>query len=467
MKSWLIAVWDSWRSSFWFTPALLTIVAVVLGIVLPVLDAHVHPQGRALVSWIQTTSSAARATLGALTGTLITVTSVIFSVTMVTLSLTTSQFGSRLLRTFSENEITQFTLGTFLGTSVYCLLVLRSVRTVEGQEFVPHISTAFGVGASILSVVLFIAFIHHVANSIQAQSVVRSVAHDLDLAIEYLYPNKLDDDDDFVDRPLGEVDPAGLFDDVSSVTVIAETDGYLQAVDVPSLRSLAERHELVIRLAVRPGDFVARGAPIAELMHRNPPQNDGADFSEPVNDLFVVGHRRTPRQDVECAVQELVEVAVRALSPGINDPFTALSCIDYLLASLRRFASRKIPSSYVYDADGNLRLILRPITFPDLLDSGLNQIRHFGAQQPAILSRLLDRLCVLAGGVRRPSDRDAVRRHAGMIMRAAEHGLPESNDVEAVRQRYERLLQLVGEAPQTQDKAPASKPNGSNPTDRP
>lgn len=440
MRTWIIAVWDALRSSFWFVPAVLTVLSLGLGILLPVLDARIEDLSTPPLSWFETTSDASRTTLGAMASALITVTSVVFSVTMVTFSLTTSQFGSRLLRTFSENNISQLTLGVFLATSVYCLLVLRSVRTVEGEIFVPHLSTAFGVIASLASLVLLIVFFHQVAEAIQVQTVVRTVSHDLQYAIESIFPEVLGEGEG-VDRPYGEDDPAERFTGTPAGLLRSRLEGYLQGVDTATLKSLALKQDCAFRLRAKPGDFLAEGLPLAEVL---PLERFSEELEQALNDAMVVGSRRTPRQDVECAIRELVEVGVRALSPGINDPYTALTCIDYLSANLRRLARRKIPSGYHYSNDGRLLLSIPPTAFRDALDTAFLQLRQYGAAWPAVLVRLLEGLTIIAEGTCRAIDQQELLRHAEMIVRAAETHVREPNDVEDVRQAERRLRKLLG-----------------------
>lgn len=438
MKTWLLNQWDRLRNSLWLVPAMGLMVALAAAISLLQLDAAVRLERWPHLEWVTTTGPAARATLSTLAGALVTVTGVVFSITMLTLAQTSALFGSRLLRSFLNHNVTQFTLAVFLGTSLYCFTVLRSVREVHGGDvFVPHLSVGAGLLAGLMSLATFVLFIHHVSRAIQAQNVVRNVALELDEAIDRLFPEQLEQHggrDEPIDLPIP--------DDPDGETVVESTsDGYVQAVDEPTLLELATEHDIVIQLLRRPGHFIAAGVPIAALQ---PPQTDG-ELGERINACFLTGSRRTPRQDVECAIHELVEVAVRALSPGVNDPHTAIACIDYLGAALMRLSQRSMPSPYRRDDEGRVRVMSDPITFGNALDAAFNEIRQHGCGTASVTIRLAETLLVIARKVTRREDQDALLRQAAMLSRGCEHALAEKLDQEDVREQLSALHELLGE----------------------
>ncbi|MCA8998595.1 MAG: DUF2254 domain-containing protein [Planctomycetaceae bacterium] len=430
--AWVIAVWDSWRTSFWFIPSIATAFAVLAGILLPVVDEKFGDPILEAFPFIETTSSASRTTIAAMAGALFTVTGVIFSVTMVTLSLTTSQFGPRLLRTFMDNSVSQITLGVFLATSVYCLLVLRAVRTVEGEVFVPNVSTAIGVLASVSSLVLLIVFVQFVANSIQAENVIRAVADDLRYAINTLYPEPIGEGEE-VDRPSANSDPGEVFSPQSATTLYSDYEGYVQGIDIPSAMESARSVDGTLKLLRRPGDYVAIGIPVLAIESQE-------EISEhkraELLGALIVGRRRTPRQDLLCAVDELVEVAVRALSPGINDPFTAMTCVDALSGCLHLMAGRKIPSPYCYDDDGTIRALVERVTFDEAMSHAFDLIRHDSRDSPVVLRRLLEAYARILKGTKRRTDQICVRMHAKLVVETAEQFCQERYEVDRVREAY-------------------------------
>jgi len=436
MKTWLLNQWDRLRNSLWLVPAVGLIVALAAAVGSLQLDAAVRLETRPQLEWATTTGPAGRATLSTLAGAIVTVTGVVFSITMLTLAQTSALFGSRLLRSFLNHNVTQFTLAVFLGTSLYCFTVLRTIREVNGGDvFVPHISVGVGLLAGLASLATFVLFIHHVSRAIQAQTVVRNVAHELDEAIDRLFPHQIGEGDDHDD----ETDSHIPSDAEDEGIVESTSDGYVQAVDGPTLMELATEYDMVIRLLRRPGHFIAAGIPIAVL---HPPQPDEG-LAERINACFLNGSRRTPRQDVECAIHELVEVAVRALSPGVNDPHTAIACIDYLGAGLMRLSRRSLPSPYRRDGTGRVRVIAEPITFGDALDAAFNEIRQHGCRTASVVIRLAETLLVIARKVTRPDDRDALLRQAAMLERGCEQGLTEKLDQADARRKLQELRELL------------------------
>jgi uncharacterized membrane protein len=436
-KTWVTNLWDDFRTGFWFVPSLLLCAALVLALVLPEIDERVGP---AIPDWIGSDTATARATLTAIGGAMITVAGVVFSVTMVTFSLTSSQFGPRLLRSYLSDPISQLALGCCLGSSLYSFLLLRTLHETDDGFFVPHLSVSVAVILSAATVAVLIYFVHHVSTVVQADNVVANVAHDLDRAIDRLFPQEIGEEPRDVRRDVSGDRCAALDDHGLLTSIAAEQEGYLQAIDDHKLLALAKDRNLVMKLDPRPGDFIVKGNTLATVC---PADQVTREVADQVKVAFLVGNRRTPRQDVECAVVELVEVAVRALSPGINDPFTAMRCVDRLGASLARLSQRRIPSSYRYDDQNNLRIIVRGWEFGEVLDAAFDMIRQHSAGNVAVTIRLLESLIVIAGHAEREADQMAIHRQARMILEAAQHELLQSDDLGDVAGRYEHLIQVL------------------------
>ncbi len=448
MKTWLFNVWDTWRSSYWFVPTWFAMGAVFLSLTVPLLDAAIAKSGWSLPEWIRTTTPAARATLSAMAGAMVAVTGTVFSITIVTLSLASQQFGPRLLRRFMYDLPTQITLGVLLSTSLYCLLVLRIVEHDEGGPAAPHFSVLLAVIFSVLSMAMLIMFIHHVAMLIQAPHVVAAVAGDLDDAIDRLFPEQIGDAAGDEPRKNDEGRDQATRPGENGLVVRSTGDGYIQAIDEDGLMQFACERDLLLRLHSRPGNFIATGSPLADVCTFGEPfaeDSNADDLTATLNGTVILGIRRTPRQEVECAIEELVEVAVRALSPGINDPFTAMNCIDRLGAALGRLSERKLPTAYRCDDEGCLRMIVHPVSFANALDAAFNPIRQYGHNSVAVTIRLLEALASVAEHVQRDEDRDVVKLHAEMISRHTQ-SFSEEHDQVAVRQRLQRVYRLLGDA---------------------
>lgn len=427
-------LWDRLNTGYWFVPSVMAVGAVALSFATVALDEAVSAAVVRDLWWVYRGGpEGAAGVLSAIAGSMITVVGLVFSITLVVLSLASSQFGPRLLRNFMRDRVTQFVMGAFLAAFLYCLFVLRTIRRgSDGIEFVPHISVTIGVLFAVAGLVMLIYFVHHMAISIQADTLIARVAADLTDAIDRLYPEDIGSG---VEEPV-HPPPAG-----PSALVVASGDGYVQFVEPDRVLGAAVRGDVVVELFHRPGHYVVAGAPIARVW---PVERLTDELSREIDGAIVRGAVRTPHQDIEFVINQLVEVALRALSPGINDPFTAITCIDRLGSGLAQLARRKPPSVYRAGADGNLRVIARPVMFPNGLDAALNQIRQFGRGSAAILIRLLEVLADLATVVRSPTDRSALRRHAEMIARAARDSLPEPNDRDDVEERVAEIATVLG-----------------------
>ena len=334
MKSRLANLWETLSASLWFVPALMTLVAVGLALGGIALDDIIrHGSGWAYGGGPE----GAREVLSAIASSMITVAGVAFSVTIVALTLASQQFGPRLLRNFMRDRGNQVVLGTFIATFTYSLMVLRTIRS-NGSEFVPQVSVTLAMVLALTSLAVLIYFIHHAAVTIQAPEVIAMVAEDLTQGIDRLFPEALG-------RPPteGEHDLkpefTGEFERVAEAIPCRET-GYLQSIENDRLMALASENDLIFLLPCRPGDFIIEGN---DLMQVKPSGRIDPELADQLCKCFILGDERTHIQDIEFSIHQLVEIAVRALSPGINDPITAMNCIDRLAAALCRLAQRSMP----------------------------------------------------------------------------------------------------------------------------
>ena len=443
MRAQLLKLEDYLRASFWFLPSLLAAGAVALAYAAVAVDERVDERWLQDNGWLYSGGAeGASAVLQTIAGSMVTIAGVVFSMTLVALSLASSQYGPRLLRNFMRDSANQLVLGTFVAAFVYCILVLRTIRLDDGSQFVPHISVSLAVFLALVSLWVLIYFIHRVALSIQSDEIVARVGRELDVQVDRLYPERLDGtgrEEEEAAPPL----PDGF--DREAAVVPSRGDGYLQFIDGESLLKLARDHELTFRVEQHPGSYVIADSPLVRAWPRD---RATGELEDEVNKAFALGHQRTHGQDIEFAVFQLVEVAARALSPGVNEPFTAVSCIDRLGASLSRLARRRIPSPYHYDEHGALRVIARPVTFAGLVDVAFSQLRQHARSSTAVVIRLLEMISAVAPMLRRDEDRQALRRQADLIMRGAAD-LPEEADRKTVEGYYRIAVQLL-ETPQGQ-----------------
>jgi uncharacterized membrane protein len=379
----------------------------------------------------------ARAVLSAIAASMITVAGVAFSVTIVALTLASQQFGPRLLRNFMRDRGNQVVLGTFIATFTYCLIVLRTIRS-GSAEFVPHVSVTIGILLALASLGVLIYFIHHAAVSIQAPEVIAMVAGDIQDGIERLFPEKLaypakEQHDDLSEEIAKNFEIRGDF-------ITAGASGYLQSINGDKLMEVAEKNDLVLLLKRRPGDFVVLGGELAKIQ---PCGRVNHNIANEILGVFIFGTQRTHLQDVEFSIEQLVEVAVRALSPGINDPFTAINCIDRISSALCMLAQRSFPSPLRHGAEGKLRVIARPVTFAGIANAAFDPIRQYGRSSAAVTIRLLEAIATIATCVRREGDRRALLDQALMIERGSREAFSQERDRAALDERFKKALEAL------------------------
>lgn len=392
------------RENFWFIPLTMMIMAGVLAFGFLRLDAWLGPRAFDIpvLAWIHLGGHAGgRTLLAALAGAIITVAGVVFSVTMAVLTLTTSQFGPRLLRHFVRDRSIQVVLGTFLATFVYTLVISFALGA---DEQLPRFSVLAAAGLTLASVVVFVYFVHHVATHVQADHVVAAAAKELERVIEGVH---------------GAPSPPAPHDErppppSDARAVAAEREGYVTSVDLPRLVECAAEHDVVLHVARPPGAFVRRGDPLVLVSTREelPPE-----LRRAVARGFFVGAARTTEQDVEFALEQLVEVAVRALSPGLNDPFTAVRCVDRLAAGLSAMACRCAPPAALRDASGAPRVVVQWLALPEAIHRAFGPVTEAGGRHASVLEALA---CAIAGLVASVSTPEALVALAGELD-AVEH----------------------------------------------
>jgi uncharacterized membrane protein len=408
----LIKIWDSLHSSYWFLPTIFAFIAIALAFTILWLDRAGYYGPIEEWGWIYTGGTdGAREVLSAVASSTIGVAGTAFSITIVALQLASSNFGPRLLRNFMQDTGNQIVLGTFIGTFIYSLLVLRTIRG-DGDDFdkfVPQLSVTVGLLLAIASIGVLIYFIHHASTIIQVSHVIADTSKELERAIDRLFPEKLGRGAS--QSQLEEEDIPADFD-VHTYGVKAKDSGYLQAIDNEELMKLACKHDLIFRLNYRPGKFVVPGN---EWIVIYPRKCVTRKLLKKLDDTLILGKERTEQQDVEFPIEQLVEIALRALSPSLNDPFTAIRCIDHLSAGLSHLAQKNFPSPYRYDNQGNLRIIAESVTFVGILDTAFNQIRQNGKSDVAVTIRLLEAIAIIARYTPTQKERATLLRHAEMI----------------------------------------------------
>jgi uncharacterized membrane protein len=385
MRARILLLIDQIETGFWFLPTLMLLAAGILAFTLLHLDTRVDPGIKTPFVWAYSGSpEGARSLLTTIAGSMITAASVTFSLASVALTIASQQYGSRVLRNFMRDRITQVLLGTFVSTFVYSVLVVRAVRGTDvSGGVVPSISITVAIALSLVSLVLLIFFVHHISASIKSSHVLLMVGKDLLGAMRDLYPNS-------AGRPAKHSVRKEL--SKPGVTVISPATGYLQSIDLEALLEAAETNGQVIEILLKPGDHFVPGGPVARIC--------GAEaIAEKergrIRDAFLFGGERTPTQDIRYQFRQLTDVVIRSLSPGINDPFTAMNGIDLLATGLTEFARQPRVCEGREGRDGKLRLVAPSPELAEILDSTVGHIAIYSSSNRFVnarLQRLLDGL---------------------------------------------------------------------------
>ena len=436
MRNRLKYTWGQLRSTYWFIPISMAIAAAILALVLISIDDATAT--RRVPGFPQIGPSGAHALLSTITGASITVAAVVFSITMVILSTVSNQFGPRLIPNFMKHNTTQVILGGFIGTFIYCLLVLSQVEDNGTAIHVPQIALAFGLLLGMLNFVLLIYFFHSVSKFIQAERLIDEVASEIVSVFSRVFPSSIEDkwadnseDDKFI--------PPDGFQE-NAATVIASSGGYIETVDVNRIIGIAAEYGLVVHLLHRPGAFVFVDHALARVI---PPEAVTDDISDIIRGSFLIYGQRTSMQDPEFAVDQMVEICIRALSPSINDSFTAINCIDRLGAGLSFLASRRIPSHLYRDDKAQLRVIAQPYTYANIINTAFSKVRQAAKTNCAVTLRLLEVIDTVAQRDLSDSYREALKQQAQLIYRGSLNTFFQSGDTPSLNKRYDQVLRSL------------------------
>jgi uncharacterized membrane protein len=420
------------RTTLWAVPAVELLAAAGLFVVTYALDRAAYRGSLTFPGWVNNGSAdAARQILTALAAAVITVVGLVFSILIVALTLASTQFGPRMLRNFIRDRGVQVTLGTFVATFFYMVLTLGSVSHGSRGDFVPHLSITMCLALTLIDLGVLVYFIHHVAKSIQLPEVIADIASDLSNAIEA----------EFADDDTGRaaLSAAGDLPDhlaADGAAVAASTSGYLQFVRYSTLVDIASDADAVIELLYRPGHFVVRGLPLARVW----PPSAASEVSRGLDNAHVTGAHRTLSQDLTFAIDQLVEIAIRALSPAVNDTFTALTCIDWLTDGLCMITTAWNSKRVHFDAAGKVRIISAETSYERFVDRAFDKIRQAGRAMPAVMIRQLDALAKVMEYATTPAQREVLVEQAMMILHSSEDSVPEPADRADVRRRYDAVV---------------------------
>lgn len=405
--------------TFWLVPAAMVIFGIMLAIFLLGIDrAGTLPTWLTQSVWLYNGGgTGARTLLGVIASSAIGVAGTVFSITIAALSLAAGQMGPRLLRNFTRDRGVQLTLGAFLGTFSYALMVLRSVRTQDEGTFTPHLSLTFGIVMAFVCVGTLVYFVAHMANRINVDTVVNLVSDDVRSAIHAYTTEEIQ----------LETPPNSFWS--GATEILDARRGYLHQLDDKTLADWAAKHGTAIRLLVRQGDYVFPGAPIAVMTVHV------AGASAAIRDATALGETRSSAGNAEYAVRQLVEVAVRALSSGINDPHTAMSVLNRLGAALCDLAGHHLPTGVSMRND-RVALVVPTTSYPGLVNVMFHMIRQNATRSTAVLIRMVDVLIAAVICEHAMDRRDVLAHHAELVWADAQSNIDNKSDLDDVFKRY-------------------------------
>lgn len=419
-------------TNFWLIPTMEVLAAVGLFWATLQVDRAVYRHALTLPGWVEAGSAdTAREILLAIAAAIMTVIGINFSVTIVTLTLASTQFGPRMLRNFIRDRGTQLTLGTFVATAVYCVFVLLAVGPGEHGEFVPHFSVSIVFVLVLVDLAVLIYFLHHIAIAIQLPFVIATIAGDLTRYLRVRRPDirmrKQSDPDDAEEI-------SGLIATVEASGSLVPTpkSGYLQAIRYDMLVRLASRLDAVIHVPYRPGHFLVEGGELVGVW----PQHAADPVARYLKRAQITGPVRTLAQDPAFAIDQLVEIAIRALSPAVNDTYTAMTCVDWLGNTLCQLSRVWTPAPAYRDRAGRIRVICVQVSYENLIQRSFDKIRQASHGMPALFMRLLEALKAIMDQTTDPHHAGVLMDQANMIQRASLETVPEPCDRAAVERRF-------------------------------
>ena len=395
--------WDRLKVSFWFAPVAMSLGAIVLAWAIYWVDGLIPNEtlqnSRLIISG---TPGELRAMLVNMAGTILATAGVVFTLITLPLSTVAAQYGSRLLRVFLGDRTTQVVLGMFVATFVYCLAAALSIPPPSVEPEGPQLTATVGLLLELATFASLILLVQHVSTMLQAPNIAAAAGAELLDVVHAEIP----EDGRYGGQNFQET--AEALRDTDGYAVRVRKTGYIQYIDPETIFYLAKEKNLVIRLQHKPGYFVRRDTAVALIW---PAGSVDEEINQQIRQAFQIGNVRTPTQDVAYAINQLVEMAVRAMSAAINDPFTAMTCLDYIGEGLALFVRQGEKAPHFYDQDGRLCLIFEQITFQELFSSAFDMLRHCSCDNASVLLRMLNVIDIIG----READSPAL--NAGKIHR--------------------------------------------------
>ncbi len=416
------------RGGFLIRPFVIALALGAAGGVLSSLEEQIPTLG----AWVPMTlfpsrqdPQVAQVILSAIATSIMTVVSIVFAILLMTLTLASTQFSPRILVSFVRDRGTQWTLGVFLGTFSYCMAALPAARSLP-VPFVPVVTVTGAMVLALVAVGWLIFFIHHISQAISVNHIVDRIARETELVIDELMP-----------RPRSRLSAMSrvLPDDPDEIPILNQRSGYIRFIDIGQLLYLAKAWRIRIRVDRGVGQFVPAGVPLLRVSHED---RIDAMRADELLGAFDIGPTRTLQQDVEFGVIQIVDIALRAISPAVNDPSTAISCIDQLSRILIRWLGRAPPASLLFDPPHVPRVFVPWISVDGMFDTAFEQIRHYATSDGVVSLRLLRAIGDIASTLSQDDIRAALLGRARRVVDGASERLSEAD----AKRLQERLAAL-------------------------
>ncbi|MEO8847507.1 MAG: DUF2254 domain-containing protein [Casimicrobiaceae bacterium] len=456
LKSSLIAI----RSSLWFVPTLMVGGAVALALTLVQIDKHYA------FNWATpypllfgAGAEGSRQMLSTIASSMITIAVLTFSLTIAALVTASAQYTSRILRNFMRDRRNQVVLGSFVGIFTYCLVVLRTIRSGDEGAFVPSLAVFAGLLLALLGIGVLVFFIHHIATSIQASTIIASITGETLAAIDKRFPKNAKDRGNAGEDVMPVMSAMGVA--VSHRQVVrSNTRGYVQNIDISGIVKLAVKYGAIVQVDVPPGGFVARHVRLLTITTECELDDETL---KALRDGISIRSFRTIDQEFGFGIRQLVDIALKALSPGINDTTTAVMCVDHLAAIVMQIANRPMPVCHRSE-DGVLRLALPGWSFDEIVETAFDQIRNNASGNVAIIEHLLGAISASAEATNDDHRWDTLELHLGMVAAMAAKTVVTEHDRERIRVRFDDALDWCGQRrPPRSAAAPAVASSGTQP----
>ncbi|MDE8602110.1 DUF2254 domain-containing protein [Marinomonas sp. RSW2] len=440
----LLKNYDAIKTSFWFTPCLILFLTITSCLILLFIDLYA---GLDTVHWLaflyHADANITRSLLTTIASSVMTVVSITFSITIVALTTASSQFGPRLIRNFMEDKSTQMVLGVFISLFIYCLILVRMTDDFAEGHFLPGLTFAGAIAMTLCGILLLIYFIHHVSQNLQSDNIIDNVYSELQYSINQIFKQQKEEeyatssDNNAMKKTDIERKLVSTMNKREAIPLKSPACGYIQTINYAHLTKVMKKLDGYLEVSVNPGDFVVNRM-ITMSCHTKPLSKED---EESLHNGFTLGPKRTPIEDPEFAAHQLIEIALRALSPGINDPYSAIACVDKLTAMICNLTQEHFPQGITCDKDGTERVSYKATSFQNLANIAYDQIRQYSQTCLAVQLRLLEGLIRVAEQASLPTHWSFVRHQKQMI----EHSLKQQNLIDLDKKEVTNRLQALDE----------------------